>query len=55
MHICKKSKKGAFTNSVDPDETPRFELFVMLSKILVTVDKTKSYINQELFHFVNGC
>ena len=41
-------KRGAFTNSVDPDET-------MLSAILVMVDNIKSYINQDLFDFANGC
>ena len=31
------------------------KLFVMLSTFLVMVENIKSYINQDLFHFVNGC
>ena len=47
-------QKGAFTNSVDPDETPHddvssgFALFAMLSTFLVTVNNIKSYMNQDL-------
>ena len=45
-------------NSVGLDENARLirsAQFVMLSTFLVTVDRHKSYMNQELFHFVNGC
>ena len=43
-------KKGAFTNSVDPDETPHdavsseSALFAMLSTFLIMVDNIKSYM-----------
>ena len=36
-------------------DAPGFVLFGMLSIFLVTVDNTKSYMNQDLFHIVNGC
>ena len=62
MHLCKKIIKVAFTNSVDPDEMPCFAAshrgsaqFAMLNTFLVTVDNIKSYINQDIFHFINGC
>ena len=52
-------KNVTFTNSIDPDETPLYAqgsaLFAMLSTFLVTVDNTKSYMNQDRFHFFNGC
>ena len=32
----------AFTINVDPDETPHYALFAMLSTFLVTVDNIKS-------------
>ena len=43
-------QKGAFTNSVDPDETPHdvvlsgSALFAMLSTFLIMVDNIKSYM-----------
>ena len=30
-------------------------LFATLSTFLVIVDNIKSYMNQDIFHFVNGC
>ena len=48
-------KGGAFTNSVDPDKVSGSAIFAMLSTFSVTVENIKSYMNQDLFYFVNGC
>ena len=54
----KKSKKGAFTNSEDPDETPHYaasHLGLCYLSFLIMVDNIKSYMFLDLFHFINGC
>ena len=48
-------KKGAFTSSVDLNEISSGSgLFAILSTLLVTMDNIKSYMNQDLFHFIKG-
>ena len=46
-----------FTNSVDPDETPHNRVCAIchVKHILGNGGNIKSYMNQDLFHFVNGC
>ena len=52
MHLLKNPKIGHLQKAaVDPDQGLRF---LPLSTFLVTVDNIKSYMNQDLFHFVNG-
>ena len=49
------SKEGAFANSVDPDEScisSGSAVFAMLNTFLVMVDNIKSYMNQDICHFV---
>ena len=53
MHLCKIFQKGAFTNSVDPDETPLNAAshqglrYLPFKHILETVNNTKSYMNHD--------
>ena len=52
MHLLKNPKIGHLQKAaVDPDQGLRF---LPWSTFLVTVDNIKSYMNQDLFHFVNG-
>ena len=48
MDLCKLYKKGAFSNSVDPDAKRGFSsesaVFAMLSKFLVIMNNIKSHL-----------
>ena len=57
--FMEKSNIGAFRNSLDPDETPQKAashqgLRYLPDTFLVTLANIKTYMNQDLFHFVNG-
>ena len=57
-----KIKRGAFTNSKDPDETPHnaashqgLRYLSCSAPSLLTVEDINSYMNQDLLHYVKEC
>ena len=59
MHLCKKkSLKGSFTNSVDPDEMRRLIrvcAICQVKHIFSSDGQFQILYEQDLSHFVNGC